>query len=186
MNGGTAADKEAELVQRDNERPDLAREGFDHLQVAAARDDRRGALDARRVRRAARRPARRRDGRVDGRISGACGRQRDRPGVVRRAEPDEHDERQLAGPADQDLLIDARRPTRHRRPARRVPSLRHGASAASTTACARHIVRAVGALATGEAAAEGIVEAHGVFLDLSEDALSCSTCHAQVSVSISS
>src|SRR5262249_32897946 len=35
----------------------------------------------------------------------------------------------------------------------------------------RRIVRAVGALAAGEASADGIVEAHGVFLDLSEEAL---------------
>ncbi|HEY2814210.1 MAG TPA: hypothetical protein VGJ03_12160 [Acidimicrobiales bacterium] len=33
------------------------------------------------------------------------------------------------------------------------------------------LVRALGALASGEAVAEGMVEAHGVFLDLSEDAL---------------
>jgi hypothetical protein len=35
----------------------------------------------------------------------------------------------------------------------------------------QEIVRVVGALASGEAAADGLVEAHGVFLDLSEDAL---------------
>ncbi len=35
MNGAAAADKEAELVQRDNERPDPARQGLEHLQVAA-------------------------------------------------------------------------------------------------------------------------------------------------------
>jgi hypothetical protein len=35
MNGGSTAGKEAELVQRDDERADLAREGLEHLHAAA-------------------------------------------------------------------------------------------------------------------------------------------------------